>query len=400
MFIPRQIQAAFDMRAAHYPAVALVGARQAGKSTFLQECAKTGDANYATFDDPDARRMFESDVKKFDKQFLEGHVRTILDEAHLADGAGPKIKYLLDKGRKLWLSSSSEKILGREVLGHLVGRISILRLYPFSLPEFLSARQIIEPTPQMLQRTIWEQVVWGSYPKVVTTQGADAKAVLLSDLRQTLLLRDITQVFSISDIRPLEDLSRILAHQKGGLVSYESLCSQLDLSFVTLKKYLDAMEAAYLILRVRPFYRNKAKEINKQAKIYFLDTGMRNAIAGQFPKQIEGEGMLFENYVLGELVKLDLDVSHWRTRGGAEVDFIVRNQEDVIPIEVKMTGGPDEIPTGLRAFVAEYRPKNALVVSYHGEAGERQLDETKIRYVDALEMIRILGPIRPVGPGI
>ena len=116
---------------------------------------------------PDARSLFEEDVKKFERQYVEGYEITVLDEVQYCRDAGSKLKYLADKGRKIWLTSSSEVILGKEILSYLVGRVSILRLYPFSLPEFLLSKGLKELTPDTAQRSIWEHIAYGGYPKAV-----------------------------------------------------------------------------------------------------------------------------------------------------------------------------------------------------------------------------------------
>ena len=139
MYVERDIKNKFEIIAKIYPIVALVGPRQAGKTTFLKEQAKNLNSSYLLFDDPDIKEIFEEDIKKFEKQYIEGKEISILDEVNYCKDAGGKLKYLADTDKKVWLTSSSEVILNKEVLSFLVGRVSILRLYPFSLNEFLKA---------------------------------------------------------------------------------------------------------------------------------------------------------------------------------------------------------------------------------------------------------------------
>lgn len=154
MYVEREIGVKFPRLCRAYGAVALVGARQAGKTTFLKHAAEGNKAAYVTFDDPDARELFESDVKRFERQYLEGAQYAILDEVHYCRNAGRDLKYLVDNGRKLRLTSSSEMLLSKEILSYLVGRISIIRLYPFSLGEFLSAKGVQEATDKALARSV------------------------------------------------------------------------------------------------------------------------------------------------------------------------------------------------------------------------------------------------------
>jgi predicted AAA+ superfamily ATPase len=166
----------------------------------------------------------------------------------------------------------------------------------------------------------------------------------------------------------LENFIKYLAINIGGLISYEKISLQLGISFQTIKKYLNAMEKSYLIIPVLPFFTNKTKEITKQPKIYFLDTGLRNSITKTFGN--EPDGKLFENYVLSELVKLGLPPKYWRTKSKVEVDFVVERENAVIPIEVKINAA-GKIESGMRSFIESYRPKKALIVSLKGAAAEK-----------------------------
>jgi predicted AAA+ superfamily ATPase len=335
MYVEREITNSFEEIAKAYNMVALVGARQAGKTTLLKELMKNRSSSYVMFDDPDARSLFDDDVKKFELQFMEGVDLTVLDEVQYCADAGRKLKYLVDSGRKLWITSSSEIILGKDVLSHLVGRVSIIRLYPFTLREFLRARGQKALTPTIIERSVWEHMTYGGYPRVVVTRDPKMKMIILRDLYETMLLKDVVRTFSISDIGALERCAKYLAVSVGGILPYGTVSKALGISFQTLKKYLDALEKSYLIIPVKPFHTNKGKEITKQPKIYFLDTGMRNAIAGRFDATPDGK--VFENYVLSEIVKMGIAPKYWRTKSGAEVDFVIELGGKVIPVEVKLS---------------------------------------------------------------
>jgi len=156
MYIEREISEKFNKVSSSYSVVAIVGARQAGKTTFLKEHSKKLNASYLAFDDPDVRDIFDDDIKKFENQYIEGHDLSVLDEVQYCKDSGRKLKYLADKGRKVWITSSSEIILSKEVLSYLVGRVSIIKLYPFSIREFLTLKGQKEATPQALRRNdVW-----------------------------------------------------------------------------------------------------------------------------------------------------------------------------------------------------------------------------------------------------
>jgi uncharacterized protein len=384
MYIKRDIRDKFDKISKNYNMVAVVGARQAGKTTFLKKQIENKKSSYILFDDPDARSLFEEDIKKFEKQYVSNHDVSVLDEVQYCKDAGRKLKYLVDSEHKLWITSSSEIILSKEILSFLVGRVSIIKLFPFSIKEFLNSKNQKEVTAKILERNIWEHATYGGYPKVVLTDDIDIKKIILRDLYDTMLLKDVARTFSIEDIRSLEEFSKYLSLSIGDIISYDTISSNLNMSFQTVKKYFDAMEKSYLIYRVLPFFTNKKKEIIKQPKLYFIDTGIRNIIAKNFDVNIDGK--LFENYVLSELLKIGFTPKYWRTKTKTEVDFIIETESDIIPVEVKIQAEIGKIEKSLRAFIESYKPKKAVVVSLKGAKGKTKINGCNVIYTDVLTL--------------
>jgi len=384
MYVERDLVNRFEKIAKNYNMVAVVGARQAGKTTFLKKQIENKNASYILFDDPDARSLFEEDIKKFEKQFISSYNVSVLDEVQYCKDAGSKLKYLVDSDYKLWITSSSEIILSKEILSFLVGRVSIIKLFPFSFKEFLTAKTQKEFTPKIMERMIWEHATYGGYPKVILTEDIDIKKTILSDLYDTMLLKDVARTFSIKDIRSLEEFAKYLAFSIGDIISYDTISNTLNISFQTVKKYLDAMEKSYLIYRILPFYTNKKKEIVKQPELYFVDTGLRNSIAKSFNVILDGK--LFENYVLTELFKMGFAPKYWRTKNKTEVDFIIELDNKIIPIEVKIQADLGKIEKSLRAFIDYYKPEKAIVVSLKANKGKTTINGCEIIYTDLIDL--------------
>lgn len=381
MYVERALQERFSKLKIVTPVIALVGARQAGKTTFL----KHQGGRYLLFDDPDIRELFETDVKKFEQQYLNQHI-TILDEIQYCADAGPKLKYLADSGHQLWITSSSEVILSKDVLSYLVGRVSILKLYPFSFAEFLRAKQQNALITTVEERFVWEHATYGGYPKIVLAQDKDVKEIVLKDLHETMLLKDVVRTFAISDIRSLEKTSRFLANNIGSVLSYQSMTNTLGIAYVTMKKYLDALEKSHLIVRVPPYFQNKNKELSKQPKVYFVDTGMRNAIMNTFPNTLDGG--LFENYVFSELLKAGFSPKFWRTKAGAEVDFILERGKELIPIECKLSFA--SVERSLMSFIETYRPSRAFVVYAKGTTHTKKINGCSVTICGVRKLIEKL----------
>ncbi|MBD3204206.1 AAA family ATPase [Candidatus Woesearchaeota archaeon] len=385
MYVKREIKRKFEKIKDSYNIIAVVGARQSGKTTFLKEQIKSINADYLLFDDPDIRELFESDIKKFEKQYLNQKI-SIFDEIQNCKDAGPKLKYLADSGYKIWITSSSEIILGKEILSYLVGRVSVLKLYPFSFKEFLSAKKQKAMTTKIEKRLIWEHLTYGGYPKAVLSEDIELKKIILSDLQETMLLKDVAQTFSIDDVKSLEKMIIYLANNAGIMITYNSAANIVGLSFPTIKKYLEALEKSYLIKFVSPYFKNKNKEISKQPKIYFIDTGLRNSITKTFKPKINGR--MFENYVFTELIKAGFTPKYWRTKAGAEADFIIESKNSIIPIECKLKS--DSVKRSFRSFIDTYNPSNGYIVNYEGITKKLKINNCEVLICGIRELIEKL----------
>jgi predicted AAA+ superfamily ATPase len=258
MYVKRDIRDDIERLSKVTGIVAVVGPRQSGKTTLLRKMMPK-DASYVLFDDPVARRLFEERLEEFAVQYIKDRPLAVLDEVQYCSEAGTRLKYLVDMGSKLWVTSSSEVLLGRDVLSFLVGRVSVHRLLPFNLREFLRAKGQKVLTPEIEEDRVREHMTFGGYPNVVLAEGADLKAKLLADLHLTMVLRVMARTFSIRNLGDIEWLSLYLAQDPGAPLKIDDLASHLGVSRPTVKKYLDAMEKSYLIHLIRPFYTNKRK---------------------------------------------------------------------------------------------------------------------------------------------
>ena len=386
MYLEREVNTKFQKIKDSYNCIALVGPRQCGKTTFLKEHIKQLKSSYIVFDDPDAITLFEEDIKKFENQYINDYDLTVLDEIQYCKDAGKKLKYLVDKGRNIWITSSSEIILGKEVLSYLVGRVSIIN--QFSISEFLEFKKQKELTKIIIERMVWEHITYGGYPKVVITEDIETKKIILKDLYETMIFKDVSKTFSINDIKSLEEFVKYLSLNIGNIIQYETISKSMNISFQTVKKYLDALEKSYLILKVTPFFTNKIKELVKQPKFYFIDTGLRNVIAKNF--NLELEGKTFENYIASELIKLGFYPKYWRNKLKAEVDFVLEIGSEIIPIEIKLNADTSKIERSLKSFIEVYKPKKAIIISYKSDKKEIIFNGCRIIFTNLIDAINIL----------
>ena len=183
-----------------------------------------------------------------------------------------------------------------------------------------------------------EYSIYGGYPRVVLSSDTDEKKEILKGIYSTFFLREVKDYMGLIDDYKLQKLVKSLSLQIGSLIDYKELSSLSGYAFVSLKKYLNFLEKTYICSLVRPFFRNKRKEIVKNPKVYFLDAGLRNYIVNDFRKLDErpDSGELLENNIFVNLRKKGYEIKYWRSKTKREIDFIVEKDGLTIGIEVKM----------------------------------------------------------------
>ncbi|MCX6799612.1 MAG: DUF4143 domain-containing protein, partial [Candidatus Falkowbacteria bacterium] len=163
----------------------------------------------------------------------------------------------------------------------------------------------------------------------------------------------------------IKRLLLLLAHQIGSEVSVNELANSLNLSRQTVERYLDILEQTYVIFRLRSYSTNPRKEISKSQKIYFFDTGVRNALLKEFSLNESrlDIGHLWENWVIAEFMKSNIlndqkqDLYFWRSRSLSEVDLIIKDNAVLSAYEIKWK----KIKTTNSAFEKQYGVKVKII---------------------------------------
>jgi predicted AAA+ superfamily ATPase len=270
------------------------------------------------------------------------------------------------------------------VLSFLVGRVGLVRMLPFDIHEFLEGKGFKTTGKIQLEAYLPEHIEYGGFPEVVLTEDPALKRRLLVDILDSIMMRDAVRAFGLSNVKGLGNLVQYLSRTIGSPLNVSAASDILNLNAATIEGYLDALELSYVITRVRPFFSNKVKEIVKQPKVYFTDTGIRNAAVGQFPAMPDGH--LFENYVLTELMKMGLSPKYWRTKSGAEVDFVLDIPQGPVPIEVKLKPRTRHISRALRSFIRTYGPEVAFIVGTEVENVRTKVNGCTVEYCDVLDL--------------
>ncbi len=180
-------------------------------------------------------------------------------------------------------------------------------------------------------------------------------------------------------------LSQYLATQIARVTVYQNLSQVSGIDYRNLKKHLGILEETFICKEVKPFFVNPQKELSHNPKIYFLDMGFRNSLMDNMKslKIRSDAGAIVENTSfigLHEPSQGITRINFWRTKAGAEVDFILHIADDIVPIEIKYSPFNEErLSKSLVSFITTFKPKRAIVLTkdYWGSVKK---DKTKILF--------------------
>ncbi len=384
--------------------IALLGPRQAGKTTLLKKLIEgienSGKSvRFITFENFNDRKLFEDNIESF-KAYISGDDVVAIDEFQYAKEGGQKLKYLYDTtDTKFIITGSSSLELTFNTGAYMIGRMVTFMLWPFSFSEFLYANDpglaaiggdvdnINSASVGKLTPYFEEYCVWGGYPAVVLTDSPETKTKLLESIYNNYLLRDIKDLLELASDEELLTLMRFLAVQIGNIVNYQELSNKSSLYYKALKEHLNILKETYILDVTTAFATNKRVELTKSPKVFFEDLGFRNTtIQDMRSLPVRADlGSVVENFVYIHLkhMRSELEpVKYWRTKSGAEVDFVLRLTSENIPIEVKYTDS-DSIGKSLMSFIKKYQPSKAIVFT-KSLSTERTVEGCTVSFVPVM----------------
>lgn len=390
----------------------LLGPRQAGKTTLIKKIQeelkqKNQPTLLLNLDIIEDRHFFTSQHTLLD--FIEKKVGkrayVFIDEISRLENAGLFLKGLYDLGskHKFVVTGSGSLELKEEIIEPLTGRKKIFYCFPLSFTEFAAYKlgvsnkggdqlysevtKILSTQPFVRQRIVGEYLNFGGYPRVVLATTEQEKTEILREIYTSYLEKDIGLLLHVEKEYAFGNLVRVLASQVGNLVNRAELASTLGLTEKTIERYLYLLEKTFVIELVRPFYRNVRKELIKSPKVYFVDLGFLYIAQEILPTiQRQPAGNVFENACWLRLNELDLIKApkFWRTKSGAEVDFVITDPKTgkIIPIEVK-TSPKETIGRSLISFIKNYRPEKAFIYfqAGFGKGSHKTYQKTSINFV-------------------
>lgn len=320
-------------------AIILLGARQVGKTTLLKKIiAERTDTLWLNADEPDVRSVIESATSTRLKSYFGKKKVIVIDEAQQINDIGKKIKLITDSLSDIQViaTGSSAFEIKNKINEPLTGRKWEFHLFPFSFSEMANEIGLIEEKRMMPHR-----LVYGYYPDVVVNAGEEKERLkLLSD---SFLYKDILMFQGLQKPEKLVHLLVMLAGRIGSEVNYNQLSKELRINNETVEKYIQLLEACYIIFRLPAFSTNKQKELKKGRKVYFIDNGIINSLTGNFSviENRNDKGALWENFVISEMYKINVykkqfgQFYFWRTHDQQEIDLVIRQDDSLRAYEIK-----------------------------------------------------------------
>lgn len=410
--------------------VAIVGARQTGKTTLLKKLQKEEKTTsfYYLFDDPILRQKVASDFYFLQKDIegrlgtpLEkypGRISLFLDEVQKVPSIFEFLKILVETQKekfRIVISGSSSLEIQKKGAESLAGRLQYVYLFPLSIGEilkkevgqfsgsvtkclveenlsFASLRKLQAPLYEHQRRfeVILEKIlVSGCLPSIWQRQQVDKERDYLRGVIDTYLEKDVRGAGLVRELDAFLNLLEVLAFQIGGLVNLSKLSQAVQVSVNTLRNHQSILKNTFVLNQLSPFIRRPAARFVKSSKIYFYDVGVANFLAGRetYKNVLDSKasGGIFENVIVKNFEYFSLNQSRllrtffFRDYQGREVDLIITRGEMVIPIEITNSKNipPEKIANLSHFFSLHPQVKQGLII-YNGELQEKKIDRRPV----------------------
>ena len=337
--IERSLKLLLDKRKESRKVIIVLGPRQVGKTTLLQQyCEEEEEYLFLDGDTIEDRQVLQDASLDQLRRVIGRHKTVFIDEAQRIRNIGLTAKIIHDRMPevKLILSGSAALELANEMNEPLTGRKWEYLMLPVSWEELSGYFGYWET-----QKSLETRIIYGMYPEVIMNPNQEQK--LLKDLTGSYLYKDILSYSNIRKPELLDKLLLALALQIGSEVSYNELSKLLGVNRATIEDYINLLEKAFIIFRLNPLSRNVRSEINSSRKIYFWDTGVRNTIIGNYQSlELRGDkGGLWENFLITERLKRNAYSEwyghsyFWRTYAQQEIDYIEEKDGKFYAFEFK-----------------------------------------------------------------
>lgn len=358
-----------------FPAVAIIGPRQVGKTTLAHEIAETRPSVYLDLES-ERDRVKLSDPGYYLRQHSDKLI--VLDEIHKVPEIFQEMRGVIDENRRKGRKAGQFLILGSAAIDllrqsgeSLAGRIAYCEMFPLNIREVGSDQQ--------------EQLWWrGGYPDSFLAKNDRLSDVWRRDFIRTYLERDVPDFGPRISAERLRRFWTMLAHLHGGLLNSANLARSLEVDNKTITNYLDLLVDLLLVRRLQPWHANVKKRLVKSPKVYLRDSGILHtllqipdfeALLGNPKLGDSWEGLVIENVV--SALPSGVHPYFYRTSAGAEIDLLLDFGQETWAIEIKKTTAP-KLSKGFHIACEDLKPTRKYVVSGGDEVFALTQDITAI----------------------
>jgi len=343
-----------------FPAVAILGARQVGKTTLAKQiaAAQKKATLYIDLENPlDVRRL--ADPYTFLTDNKDKFI--IIDEVQTIPSLFAVLRSVIDEDRrngKFILLGSASPQLVKDVSESLAGRIAYRELSPIN---FMELPENISMAKHWLR---------GGFPSALLAKNEKIASEWMNSFVRSYVERDLSSLFGVdltSNI--ISRLLSMLAHINGGVWNAEMIARSLGITAPTVNRYVDFLEGAFLVHRLPAFYINTKKRLVKAPKIYIRDSGMLHQLSNVHNiNALKGHpvvGSSWEGYIVEQVMQLkpaNIDMYYYRTQAGAEYDIVLtKGIHPLACIEIKLNNAPT-ISKGNMQSISDLQTKKNFVV--------------------------------------
>lgn len=358
-FIERSLLGQIKKYLKIFPAIAVLGPRQCGKSTLVKSLERNFDGIIYL----DMQK--ESDLNKFSdpELFFESNKNKIicLDEIQLVPKLFSVLRSVIDtnrvNGKFILLGSASQELI-QQTSESLAGRIGMLHLSPFLINE-------LDYLESFTLQKFWFR---GGFPNSYLSESDENSIIWLENYIRTYIERDIPQLgFNIPALQ-LKRLLTMCAHNQGQLLNLSKLGESLGLTHPTIKRYIDLLEQTFIVRTIQPYDVNVKKRLVKSPKVFIRDSGILhhllsitnfNSLLGNPVFGTSWEGIVIENIIVNMPT---WDYYFYRTATGDEIDLILKKGNKVIAIECKASDAP-KVTKGFYRSLEVIKPNNIYIIA-------------------------------------
>jgi predicted AAA+ superfamily ATPase len=385
MLIKRALAGKFAHYLELFPVVAIIGPRQAGKTTFAR--MELPDWNYFDLEKISDFNRIETDIEFFLKEYGK---MCIIDEAQALTKLFPPLRSHIDEHRevkgRIVLLGSVNPILVKDISESLAGRIGFVEITPF----------IYNEITQYISINVENFWLLGGYPEHLSLSNGD-HFLWIEQYIKTFVERDIFKFLQTS-ISPQKQaqLLRMIAHMHGKLWNSSQIASAFGVSYHTINNYMDLLENFFLIRRLPPYYQeNIKKRLVKRTKLFYRDTGILHYLLDIFSLEnlrvSPYRGLSFEGFVIEHLIQYYQLISNglchfyfYRTSQGDEIDLLVKKESTLIAYEIKTSSSLDKREvTGFLRCLDQLDISKGNVV-YFGDEDYQLTSRVKVQSIHSL----------------